>query len=54
MLYAQPRCPPAEGAVKGVGDVQHNLHLKAKLTCMLSLTARLLSGSTKAFQLMMR
>ena len=26
---AQPDCPPAKGAVKGVGDIQHNLHLKA-------------------------
>ena len=37
VLYAQPHRPPAEGAVKGVGDVQHNLHLKAQF-CMLLLT----------------
>jgi hypothetical protein len=43
MLYAQPHCPPAEGAVKGVGDVQHNLQLKAQLTRMWLLTTRLLS-----------
>ena len=26
VLYAQPHRPPAEGAVKGVGDVQDHLH----------------------------
>ena len=39
MLYAQPHCPPAEGAVKGVSDVQHNLHLKAQF-CVLPLRTR--------------
>lgn len=43
MLYAQPHCPAAEGTVKGVGNVQHNLDRKAQLICMLSLTPHLLS-----------
>ncbi len=42
MLYAQPHRPPAEGTVKGVGDVQHDLHLKAQFR-MLPLTTCILS-----------
>ena len=30
MHDAQPDCPLAKGAVKGVGDVQHNMHLEAQ------------------------
>ncbi len=42
MHDAQPDCPPAERAVKSVGDVQHNLWLKAQIR-MLPLTTCILS-----------
>ena len=42
MHDAQPGCPLAKGAVKGVGNVQHNLHLKAQF-CIVPLKTCLLS-----------